>query len=173
MWDRIASIHEASHCLWNYVHQEPIHSVEINKQGSGGGEFKALPNSRVELSDGSDPQQRVREDAPIIGALMDTATRAQWLRCLPGFSASLHAQRRFGAKNALCDSFCQHDDLVVTRVIDLMTPDPDERAAALPAMSRFAWAQAYPSRPITMMDRIWRGVFPNHRWNACVNELAS
>jgi len=23
------------------------------------------------------------------------------------------------------------------------------------------------------LDRIWRGVFPNRRWNACVNELAS
>jgi hypothetical protein len=46
---------------------------------------------------------------------------------LPGFVVSRHAQRRFGAKGEFYDRLCGHDDLVVERVIGLMTTDPEER----------------------------------------------
>jgi hypothetical protein len=127
MYDRIASIHESAHVVWNYIHQEPIHSVEINKQGAGGGEFKALPTSRVELSDGSNPQQRAHENTPIIEALSDSATRAAWVRHLPAFCVSRHAQHRFGAKQQIFDDACAHDDEVISRIIHLATPDAAER----------------------------------------------
>jgi hypothetical protein len=123
MFDRIASIHESAHCVWNYVHQEPVHSVEINKQGCGGGEFKALPTSRVELSDDSNPQQRARENAPIVEALSDPATRVAWIAHLPAFCVSRHAQHLYGAKTELFDRACAHDDEIVSRIIDLATPD--------------------------------------------------
>jgi hypothetical protein len=128
MFDVLASIHEAAHCLWNYVNHEPIYTVGINKQGLGGGEFKAAPQSgTVELSESDDQQTRLRQDGRILGAILDPATRAAWLKQLPGFVVSRHAQHRFGAKGEFYDDVCAHDDLVVSRVIDLMTSDPAER----------------------------------------------
>jgi ATP-dependent Zn protease len=128
MFDVVASVHEAAHCLWNYVHHEPVHTVEINKQGRGGGEFKATPDSgTVELSEDDDLETRVRQDGRILGAILDPATRAAWLKQLPGFVVSRHAQRRFGAKGEFYDRLCSHDDLIVERVINLMVADPAER----------------------------------------------
>jgi hypothetical protein len=127
MYDRVAAIHESAHCCFNWARHEPIHSVEINKQGAGGGEFKALSSSKVELSDGSDARQRASEDAPIIEALKNPATCAQWVRHLPAFAVGRHAQRRFGAKQKVFDDACAHDDEVISRIINLATSDPAER----------------------------------------------
>jgi hypothetical protein len=127
MYDVIAAVHESAHCVWNWVRHEPVHSVEINKQGAGGGEFKALPNSRVELSDGGDARRRASEDAPIVEALTDSATRVAWIKHLPAFAVGRHAQRRFGAKQKIFDDACAHDDEVISRIINLATPDPAER----------------------------------------------
>jgi hypothetical protein len=128
MYDVVASIHESAHCVWNWVHHEPVHSVEITKQGRGGGEFRATPQSgTVELSEGDDQQTRLRQDGRILGAIADSATRAAWIKQLPGFAVGRHAQRRFGAKTKLFDDLCAHDDLVVARIINLATPDTAER----------------------------------------------
>jgi hypothetical protein len=127
MFDRVAAIHESAHCCFNWARREPIHSVEINKQGAGGGEFKALSSSKVELSDGSDARQRASEDAPIIEALKNPATCAQWVRHLPAFAVGRHAQHRFGAKQKMFDDACAHDDEVISRIINLATSDPAER----------------------------------------------
>jgi hypothetical protein len=128
MFDVVASIHESAHACWNYLRGEPVHSVEITKQGRGGGEFKATPDSgTVELSEDDDLETRVRQDGRILGAILDPATCAQWLRQLPGFVVSRHAQRRFGAKGEFYDRLCGHDGLVVERIINLMVADPAER----------------------------------------------
>jgi hypothetical protein len=139
MFDRIASIHEAAHVMWNFIHGEPIHSVEINKQGSGGGEFKPLPNSRVELSDSTDAQRRARENTPITEALSDPATRMAWLLHLPAYCVSRHAQRRYGARQQMFDDACEHDDLVIERIIDLATPDPTARRELRALVETEAW----------------------------------
>jgi hypothetical protein len=146
MYDRIASIHEAAHVMWNYVHQEPIHSVEINKQGSGGGEFRALETSAVELSDGSDPQRRAHENTPIAEALSDPTTRMAWLLHLPAYCVARHAQRRYGARQQMFDDACEHDDLVIERVIDLATPDPTARRELRALVETEAWE---------FVDRYW------------------
>jgi hypothetical protein len=127
MFDVVASIHESAHAAWNYIHSEPIHSVEIVKEGAGGGEFRALPNSRVELSDGSDARQRASEDAPIVAALADSATRRAWIKHLPAFAVGRHAQHRFGAKQKMFDDACSHDYEIISRIINLATSDPAER----------------------------------------------
>jgi ATP-dependent Zn protease len=128
MFDRVAAIHESGHCCWNYFNNEPVHSVEITKQGRGGGEFSATPDSgTVELSEDDDLETRVRQDGRILGAILDPATCVQWLRQLPGFVVSRHAQRCFGAKGEFYDRLCGHDDLVVERVINLMASSPAER----------------------------------------------
>jgi hypothetical protein len=128
MFDVVAAYHEAAHAAWNLFHHEPIHSVEINKQGRGGGEFRATPQSgTVELSESDDQQTRLRQDGRILGAILDPATRAAWLKQLPGFAVGRHAQRRFGAKGEFYDRLCEHDDLVVDRVINLMVSSPAER----------------------------------------------
>jgi hypothetical protein len=124
MYDRIASIHESAHVCYNYFRGEPVHSVEINKQGVGGGEFKPLPTSRVELSsDGSDPQQRANEDAPILKAIADPTTCVQWIAHLPAYAVARCAQHRYGAKQQMFDDACAHDDEIISRVIGLATPD--------------------------------------------------
>src|SRR5262249_42567540 len=47
--DLLAAHHEASHVLWNYVNEKPIHDVRINGKGFGGGEFRAIPHPAVQL----------------------------------------------------------------------------------------------------------------------------
>jgi hypothetical protein len=47
---------------WAYFNRKPIHDVRINGEGFGGGEFRRSERSTVELSDGSDPKKRARED---------------------------------------------------------------------------------------------------------------
>jgi hypothetical protein len=128
MFDRVAAIHESGHCCWNYFNNEPVHTVEINKRGLGGGEFKATPDSgTVELSEDDDQQTRLRQDGRILGAILDPATRAAWLKQLPGFAVGRHAQRRFGAKGEFYDRLCGHDDEVISRIITFSTSDPVER----------------------------------------------
>ena len=92
MFDVIAAHHEAAHACWNFFHGTPIYDVQINGEGLGGGEFRATPGPKVELSDGSDIKQRATEDLRIMAALVDENTREEWLRHLPGFACPKYAQ---------------------------------------------------------------------------------
>jgi hypothetical protein len=127
MFDLIAAHHEAGHACWNFFHGTPIYDVQINGEGLGGGEFRATPGPKVELSDGNDVKQRAKEDLRIMAALVDENTREEWLRHLPGFACPKYAQHLFGARGAFYDAVCEHDYLVIDRVLNAITRDPETR----------------------------------------------
>jgi hypothetical protein len=128
LFDQLAGIHEASHCVFNWMRREPVYSVEIEGRGNGGGEFKSTPTSgTIELRDDDDVQTRAKQDLRIAGALLDPGTRESWLARLPGFIAPLFAQWRYGARGPLYDDVCGHDIEVVDRILAVMERDPTER----------------------------------------------
>jgi hypothetical protein len=128
LFDELAAYHESGHCVWNHVRREPIHSVMIEGEGLGGGEFKATPTSgTIELRDDDDALTRATVDLKIAGALLDPGTRESWLARLPGFIVPLFAQRRFGAVAKTFDDNCGHDIEVVNRIINVMADNPAER----------------------------------------------
>jgi hypothetical protein len=128
LFDQLAAVHESAHCTWNWVHREPIHSVEIEGRGIGGGEFKATPTSgTIELGDNDDARTRAALDLRLAGKLLDPGTRESWLARLPGFVVTLFAQRKYGARGPHYDASCRHDVEVVDRVINVVTEDPAER----------------------------------------------
>ena len=127
MFDVIAAHHEAAHACWNVFHGTPVYDVQINGEGLGGGEFRSTPGPKIELSDGSDVKQRAKEDLRIMAALVDEATRKEWLKELPGFACPKYAQHLFGARSAFYDALCEHDYRIVDRVLNAITRDPETK----------------------------------------------
>jgi hypothetical protein len=67
LFDQLAAVHESAHCVWNHIKREPIHSVEIEGRGIGGGEFKATPTSgSIELRDTQTLGRKMRLTALLI-----------------------------------------------------------------------------------------------------------
>jgi hypothetical protein len=158
LFDQLAGIHESAHCTWNYVKREPIHSVEIEGRGNGGGEFKAtLTSGTIELRDDDDVQTRAKLDLRIAGALLDPGTRESWLARLPGFIVPLFAQRRYGAHGPLYDDVCGHDIAVVDRILGVMTRDPAERRRLRERVYREA--EEFVDRHWPMIERLGGEIF--------------
>jgi len=126
LFDLLAAHHEAAHACWNFFNKRPVHDVRINGEGEGGGEFRATERSTVELSDTNDPKERAKQDLMIMSALVDEETRRTWLDELIGFAVSKAAQHRYGARGEFYDRVCGHDDLVIDRVIAVMTKSPQQ-----------------------------------------------
>ena len=126
LFDLLAAHHEAAHACWNFFNKRPVHDVRIDGEGVGGGEFRATERSTVELSDTNDPKERARRDLMIMSALVDEETRRTWLDELIGFAVSKAAQHRYGARGEFYDRVCGHDDLVIDRVIAVMTKSREQ-----------------------------------------------
>jgi hypothetical protein len=128
LFDELAAYHESAHCVFNWMRREPVHSVEIEGQGIGGGEFKSTPTSgAMAPREDDDVQTRAALDLRIAGALLDPGTRESWLARLPGFIVPLFAQRKFGAVGKFYDDVCGSDVLIVDRILAVMERDPAER----------------------------------------------
>jgi hypothetical protein len=128
LFDELAGIHESAHCVWNHVRREPVYSVEVGREGIGGGEFKATPTSgTMAPREDDDVQTRAALDLRIAGALIDPATRESWLARLPGFIVPLYAQTKFGAVGKFYDDVCGSDVLIVDRILSVMERDQAER----------------------------------------------
>ena len=57
---------------------------------------------------------------------VDEETRRTWLHELVGFAVAKAAQHRYGACGEFYDRVCRHDDLVIDRVIGVMTKSPEQ-----------------------------------------------
>jgi hypothetical protein len=72
------------------------------------------------------PGWKGSEDLMIMSALVDEETCREWLYELTGFAVSKAAQHRYGACGEFYDHACAHDDLIIDRVIGIITKSPQQ-----------------------------------------------
>jgi hypothetical protein len=105
--DELAAIHEAAHVVHAHINVNPIHSVEIDGKGRGGGQFRpfAGPDLMPLLSGREEPIHIETSDK----------SRRGWCKTLVSFIVPKFAQRRYAGRAG--DSMCEHDDRIVNRVL--------------------------------------------------------
>jgi hypothetical protein len=165
LFDQLAALHEATHVTHAWIRNGSIYSVEINKRGQGGGEFKSVPGDKIQLTVGgsNDPKQRAGEEIMIRSAMLSEGIRESWLGELVGFAAPLFAQWRFGAIQQLYNNACAHDFEIVDRVIAVITKDPQERCKLRERVEREA--KEFVDQHWSMIERLGDEIFRRGKLN--------
>jgi hypothetical protein len=119
---QMLAVHEAAHCVWHWVRRRPVHSVAVHGEG---GEFRAVEGA------GSHTPLYASNDVTDMLADCDRKTREGWLQEGVAFMVARTAQRRFGARDPVYDSWCANDLNMVDRIVRALDGSARERAENL------------------------------------------
>jgi hypothetical protein len=114
--DELAAIHESAHVVFAHVNAWPIHSVEIEGRGNGGGQFRTHP--------GPDLMPQLTGNEPPVHVSASDKSRREWCKTLVTFIVPKFAQRRYAG--TIGDPQCGHDDLLVSRILSSISRSPED-----------------------------------------------
>jgi hypothetical protein len=111
----VTAVHEAAHAAYYYFNRLSVFSAEID--GNGGGRFRTHDGPDLPLLTGNEHRATIAAD---------DQSKREWVELLIGVACSRHAQRKYCGSD-LYDGKCEHDDLVVNRVLSSIASAPSER----------------------------------------------
>jgi hypothetical protein len=120
--------HESAHCLFHYLNGLRVHDVTV-KHGEGRGQFRSAPDATMFAP--PDTPEGGAEMISMMMAACDAETCRQWLHHLVGYAVGKAAQREFGARHKSYDVYFYQDYVIINRVIDAITRDPELKARYL------------------------------------------
>jgi hypothetical protein len=120
--------HESAHCLFYYLNGLRVHDVTV-AHGEGRGQFRSAPDATTFAP--PDTPEAGAELISMMVATRDPETHAEWIHHLVAWAVGKAAQRKFGATHKSYDDYCYHDYVIINRVLDAITRDPERKAKYL------------------------------------------
>jgi hypothetical protein len=114
--DMVAAVQESAHTAYFHFTRRGVFSAEIDRNGGG----------RFRPTDGPDLDRMLTGREPPITVSTSAQSKREWVELLIGMAVPKFAQQRFCGSD-LYDGKCEHDDLVVNRVLSSIASSRDEQ----------------------------------------------